>query len=292
METIYDTIHRPPPESRSALLEVSVGCSYGKCTFCRLSNGEIPLQLVSTGTLTANLEEMALRGEPSSRMFLTGENVLAFRTQYLLDVFALVRSYLPSIQEFAMYARADDILRKTDEQLTHLRANGLHTLYVGVESGNAQVLDRCKKGETPELILQQLQRLDRLGIQYGLSSILGLGGVELWQQHAQDTAALYNQTHPRSIRVMTLTSMPGTPLEQEIRDGLFRPLSPKQILQEELLLLRELRLTGPVRFVGNHVSNDIPMVGYIPADLAQMIQKLEDALEKIPDNEKKNLKTW
>lgn len=279
METIYETIHRPPPEARSALLEVSVGCSYGKCTFCRLSNGEIPLQLVSPQVLVSNLAEMAEQGETAERMFLTGENVLAFKTQYLLDVFMMVKSYLPRIREFAMYARADDILRKTDEQLEKLRLAGLHTVYVGVESGNAQVLSMCHKGETPELIVEQLHRLDRLGIQYGLSSILGLGGKKLWQQHAKDTAALYNQVHPRSIRVMTLTPMEGTPLEKAVADGDFCLLSNEEILQEELLLLKSLQVSKAFRFIGNHVSNDVPMVGNFPEDLQKLIRNLEDAMQ-------------
>ena len=279
METIYETIHRPPPEARSALLEVSVGCSYGKCTFCRLANGEIPLQLVSPHVLSYNLAEMAEQGESAERMFLTGENVLAFKTQYLLDVFALVQSYLPQIREFAMYARADDILRKTDEQLEKLRLAGLHTVYVGVESGNAQVLSLCKKGETPELIVDQLLRLDRIGIQYGLSSILGLGGKTLWEQHAKDTAALYNRVYPRSVRVMTLTPMEGTPLEKAVADGSFQLLSDEEIIREELLLLKSLQVTKPFRFIGNHVSNNIPMTGNLPEDLNKLIQSLENALQ-------------
>lgn len=292
MVNIYETIHRPPPEARSALLEVSVGCSYGKCTFCRLSNGEIPLQLVSPQILAGNLSEMAEQGETAERMFLTGENVLAFKTQYLLDVFGLVRSYLPRIREFAMYARADDVLRKSDEQLEKLRDAGLHTVYVGVESGNAQVLSMCKKGETPELIISQLHRLDRIGIEYGLSSILGLGGRDLWQQHTRDTAALYNQVHPRSIRIMTLTPMEGTPLERAVLDGSFRLLSNEEILQEELLLLRSLRLSKPFRFIGNHVSNDVPMVGNFPEDQEKLIQNLENALQARNACCKKTLNAW
>lgn len=292
METIYETIHRPPPEARSALLEVSVGCSYGKCTFCRLSNGEIPLQLVSPQVLAGNLAEMAEQGETAERMFLTGENVLAFKTQYLLDVFALVQSYLPQIREFAMYARADDVLRKSDKQLEKLRAAGLHTVYVGVESGNAQVLSMCNKGETPELIVDQLLRLDRIGIEYGLSSILGLGGKARWKQHAKDTAALYNRVHPRSVRVMTLTPMAGTPLEKAVADGSFQLLSGEEILREEWLLLQSLQVTKPFRFIGNHVSNHIPMVGNLPEDLDKLIRNLENALQEQTSCCKRTPNAW
>lgn len=278
MDTFYETIYRPPTEARSLLLEVSSGCSYGKCTFCRLSDGSVPLRLASPQMLCGNLAELAAAGEMGERMYLTGENVLAFKTQYLLDVFSLVRTYLPQIREFAMYARADDIEAKTDEQLAQLHAAGLDTLYVGVESGNAQVLADCKKGETPEQMIAQLHRLDQAGIQYGLSSILGLGGQALWREHATDTAALYRRVTPRSIRIMTLTVHPGTPLAANVRDGSFQPLEPRQVLEEEKLLIQELEGVT-CRFVANHGSNLVPMVGNFPQDRQQFLEKLTAALE-------------
>lgn len=282
MATFYDTIYRPPTEARSLLLEVSAGCSYGKCTFCRLSNGEVPLQLASRGMLIDSLMELATRGEAGKRLYLTGENVLAFRTRYLLDLFELVKSFLPGIREFAMYGRADDIAGKSDQQLSWLHEAGLDTVYVGVESGNARVLETCNKGETPEEIIRQLHRLDRAGIRYGLSSILGLGGEELWREHARDTAALYLQVSPRSIRVMTLTPLEGTPLAADVAAGRFRLPPPRMILEEERALLEALDGVSPCRFVGNHGSNALPLVGNLPGDRQRLIGILTAALEGGP----------
>lgn len=140
MYTLEETIYRPPLEEHSALLEVSVGCSYGRCTFCHYSNGNTPLQLIPTEIIADNLEEMAQEGITQTRMFLTGGNVFAFKTRFLVDLFAFVRQYLPQIKEFCMYSRADDILHKSGEQLKQLKSAGLDTLYVGVESGNDEIL--------------------------------------------------------------------------------------------------------------------------------------------------------
>ena len=192
-----------------------------------------------------------------------------------------------------MYGRADDILHKTDEQLQALHDEGLNTIYVGVESGNRQVLKDCRKGEVPEEIVQQLHRLDNIGIQYGLSSILGLGGVKLWKQHALDTAELYNQVRPRSIRVMTLTPMEGTPLEDAVKKGLFHIPPPEIILQEELLLLETLNYADHrCRFIGNHVSNKQPIVGNVPDDQPWMIQALREALTHIRKDDYIHFNTW
>lgn len=281
MATLEETVYRPPMESRSALLEIALGCSYGKCAFCQYSNGETPLQLLSSEMLGENLDELVAQGEKSSRMFLLGGNVLAFKTRYLLDVFRFIQGYLPSVTQFCMYARADDVAHKTDAQLGELRAGGLCTLYIGVESGNLQILRMCRKGETPEEIIHALHRLDRAGIQYGLSSILGLGGAGLWRENALDTAALYNQVRPSSVRVMTLTPMPGTPLAAEIGSGAFQRLSPRGVLEEELLLLENLRCPedSPLSFSGSHVSNAVPLSGVLPAERERLLAVLRDALD-------------
>lgn len=264
------------------LLEISVGCSYGKCTFCRLADGKTPLQLVSPQVLGDNLAELASQGESTSRMFLSGENVLAFKTRYILDVFQYVRAYLPQVSQFAMYGRADDVARKTDDQLEALRHAGLDTVYIGVESGNAQVLKSCNKGETPEEIVAQLHRLDTHGIRYGLSSILGLGGVELWREHELDTAALYNHVRPTSIRVMTLTPVEGSPLFQSVEAGDFQIPSPRILLEEELLLLEHINYTDhSCRFVGNHVSNAVSLLGNLPKDKPRLTALLRQTIDSL-----------
>ena len=280
MITIRDRIFRPPPESGSELLEIAVGCSYGACTFCQYSAGDIPLQVSPVDVICANLEELSRTGSGKRRMFLTGGNVFAFKTEYLLTLFDLIKTYLPQITQLAMYARADDVERKSDEQLTALREAGLHTLYVGIESGNEQVLRMCRKNETRQQMLQNLWRLDSFGIQYGLSSILGLGGRKLWQQHALDTASFYSAVTPASIRVMTLNPIAGTPLARDIAAGRFQMPEPEDILREELLLLENIHYTGgSCRFVGNHHSNAIPLTGLLPADREALLESLRQALK-------------
>ena len=279
MYTLEETIYRPPLEEHSALLEVSVGCSYGRCTFCHYSNGNTPLQLIPTEIIADNLEEMAQEGITQTRMFLTGGNVFAFKTRFLVDLFAFVRQYLPQIKEFCMYSRADDILHKSGEQLKQLKSAGLDTLYVGVESGNDEILKLCNKGETSETIIRALHVLDDNGIRYGLSSILGLGGRELSECNALDTAELYNSVSPASIRVMTLTPMEGTPLMAEVKSGRFDMLTVREVLQEEITLIKNIELGNRCRFVANHVSNSNAVCGWLPEDKEKMLKKLYAALD-------------
>jgi radical SAM superfamily enzyme YgiQ (UPF0313 family) len=287
MATLEGTVYRPPLEAGSVLLEIALGCSYGKCSFCQYANGETPLQLIPSEVLADNLEEMAVQNIRGSRMFLLGGNVLAFKTRYLTDIFHFAQSYLPEITQFSMYARADDVMHKTDEQLSALRDAGLRTVYIGVESGSARILRSCRKGETPEEIVAALHRLDHIGIQYGLSSILGLGGEALWRENALETAALYSEVHPLSVRVMTLTPMPGTPLAASVADGSFRLEPPRTSLEEELLLLENMRCgaDSPCRFVGSHGSNSVAVAGNLPADREKLTGILRNAIRTLSDQE-------
>jgi radical SAM superfamily enzyme YgiQ (UPF0313 family) len=291
--TLEERVYRPPVEAASILLEVSLGCSYGKCTFCQYADGKTPLQLISPEILGDNLAEMAKDNVQGNRMYLLGGNVLAFKTRYLLDVFQYVQGYLPAIRQFAMYGRADDVLHKSDRQLTALKDAGLHTVYIGVESGKDTVLKNIRKGETRELILRALHKLDEIGIAYGLSSILGLGGPDLWKEHSLATASFYNQVRPASIRVMTLTVMAGTPLEKAVQEGSFRLMDPRDVLKEEILLLENIHYDSiSCWFTGSHVSNSVPVEGYIPEDQKKMIDSLRHVLDKKEAIQKSDLTAW
>ena len=295
MATLEETVFRPPLEHNSALLEIALGCSWSKCTFCRYSDGKTPLQLVSPYMLCENLEELAAEDDTKTRMFLLGGNVLAFKYEYLLDIFRLVQTYLPHVKYFAMYARADDVTNKSSDQLKALSDAGLDTLYIGVESGNAEILAACNKQETPDEIIKALLKLDSVNIKYGLSSILGLGGKDKWEINAVDTGKLYNAVRPSSIRVMTLTPMRGTPLSVEIANGKFKCSSAEDVIKEEILLLKTLTgLQSPCIFVGTHPSNPASVMGKLPVDREALINMLSDAL-KNTDNElclPNSLKSW
>ena len=229
----------PPTEAHSAILELSAGCSWAKCSFCPQSAG-VPLQAATPQMLANRLLEMVMRDEQSRRIFLAGENALAFKTQHILDVLEMARSYLPDISSFSIYARAADVRGKSDEQLLTLKQAGLKTVYIGIESGNEQILLNCRKGETTQQMKEQLLRLNALDIDYGLSVILGLGGESHWRENALDTAAFLSSVSPISIRAMTLVLVKATDLVKELKAGRFVPASAQTILEEERLLVENL----------------------------------------------------
>ena len=275
-----EIVYRPPTESESLLLEVSTGCSYGKCSFCRCSAEDSPLLLAPREELIRQLRELSQSDNRTGRIFFTGGNVFAFRSDYLLEVFDLTRSWLPQVRQFSMYARATDILAKSPEELIELKLNGLSTLYIGVESGSDRLLRQCRKGVGTREMLQAFSVLDAYESPYGVSCIIGLGGKGSAKPAAEATAELLNRIFPESVRIMRLTPLPGTELFRQVQEGSFVLQSEKESLEEEILLLR---LVSPRRmnclFVANHLSNQVPIAGFLPRDKEQMLHSLQAALK-------------
>ena len=167
------TVYRPLQEEHSILVEVGLGCGWHKCAFCDFTRDPfcwIPLEEVHHSVQT-----LARLQVPGNRVFLLGQNAMMRPARELLQIFAWIHHYMPQVQEIAMYARADDVLRKTPEELRALRDMGLCDLHIGVESGSDTVLLLANKGETVYDMLTAFQKLDAARIGYFVTSILGLG---------------------------------------------------------------------------------------------------------------------
>lgn len=272
-----DIIYRPPFEAESMLIEVTIGCTYGKCTFCMCSSGEREFEMIPMDTLEENIQILGIHEWHKTSAFLLGENVFALSTERLKAIFQLINKYAPNVNKISMYSRAVDVLSKSKAELMQLKILGLGDLYIGIESGNDEILKACEKGETVAELREALNLLDEMKIGYGLSSIFGLGGKKRWQENAIDTAEFYNSVNPKNIRVMTLTALENTKLFTQIQSGEFIEQSPGEILLEERLFLENLNVTDCV-FLGTHVSNNVPLVGILPKHKEALLGLLDEVI--------------
>ena len=197
------------------------------------------------------------------RMFFLGENSFCLPSAKLLEIMGLARAYIPRVNSFAMYARIDDIARKSDEELARLRRAGLNALHIGLESGCDTILEAMDKGVSAQDAILQLQRLDDVGILYHVTLVGGLGGRKLSWRHALDTAHLLNQIHPMSVWVLKLNLFEGTPLYEEHQRGEFDLMEPAEVLREEIALLEHLEHPEFV-FMDTTVLNTYSLVGKLP----------------------------
>lgn len=273
----HDTIYIPPHEEGSAPLEVALGCSWHRCTFCDFAKDTFlihPLERIEQ-----NLKILGLLQPDNERLFLLGENAFVMSTDYICRILDLKDQYMPRVKQFAMYSRIDDILRKSDDELSLLHRKGLRALHIGVESGSDSILDARNKGITSEQTVQALLKLDRAGIDYYLTIILGLGGRTFSRLHAMETAAMLNKVHPKNIWCLKLKLWTGTTLYKEEKQGLFDMMTAKEMLVEEYLLLENLTVENCL-FEDTTALDKYTVRGLLP----QQKQQLLDAVSYLLHN--------
>lgn len=293
MGEFSDIVYRPPIEAESLVLEISKGCSYGKCIFCQYEADKTPLEILSKEEINRQLMLLSINGFGNPNVFLAGGNVFAFKTKFLVEIISSIKIFLPDVKNIRMYARAEDILNKTKEDLKILKTAGIDILYLGIESGNDEILKILNKNTNRKRMLEALNILDSVGIKYGLSSIIGAGGKEYTKDNAIDTASFYSQVHPDSVRVMMLTVFKNSTLEKIIDEKKFTMLNAREMLEELILLIENINAKDKFLFSAAHVSNLVPILGYLPSDKEKMLEDLKTNIKNFDENSKlKNPEKW
>jgi histone acetyltransferase (RNA polymerase elongator complex component) len=184
---------------------------------------------------------------------LQDANSLILKTDQLVEILAHLRRSFPSLNRVTSYARSKTISQKTLEELTAIRKAGLDRLHVGLESGDAAVLKKIKKGVTAEGHIKGGKKAMQAGFQLSEYWMPGLGGNQFWEAHARNTARVLNEINPNYIRSRPFYPSPGTPLFEEYENGEFQPLTPHEQLTELKLMMGELNFTSKVCF--DHAAN-------------------------------------
>lgn len=273
-----DTVYPPPLESKSALLEVTTGCSYRRCKFCDFPKDTFSISSMADIARRLELLRLVIDGNP--RLHLLGCNPFCLHTRQLLSILAMVHDRLPCVKEVSVYARADDVLRKSESELKALSHAGLTDLHIGLESGSNAVLQLHEKGETIEDIESAMDALDRCGMRYHLTAIPGLGGRELSREHAIKTAAVISRHRPMSVWCIALKVWPDTPLSRMVEEGEFQPLTFEEILAEEREMVSRIDMKMPMLYVDSTVLNKYTIIGMLPEQKEVMLQQMDILLER------------
>lgn len=271
----HEEIYRPPQEDSSACLEVALGCSWGKCKFCDFAKDKFQIHPMSK--IEWNLRMLGRLEPEKTRLFFLGENAFVLSFEQLSKIIEMTHTFMPNIREFSMYARIDDVLRKTPEELKKLREMGICDLHIGVESGSDPILLMMNKGVSSFDMIQAFKELDDAGIGYYITIILGLGGKDYRNLHALETARLLNRLHPKCIWALKLKVWENTPLEKMIKRGEFTPMTSYQILFEERMLLESLILTDCF-FMDTTVMDRYTIQGFLPEGKEAMLQMINRLL--------------
>lgn len=276
-----EPIFRPPSEAHSLLLPVTVGCSYNKCAFCGMYTSK-KFRLMAMEDIEADLEE-ARRLRGIRRVFLLDGDALAAPEPFLAEVLRLIRDRLPWVERVGLYGDHRAILDKGADGIRRLADLGLGIVYHGIESGSPEVLERVKK----PVSWSDMERVGRImkgsGVQYSVMALLGLGGTELSQAHARDTARALSLLDPDYVGLLTLMLVPGTPLYRRAERGLFELPDAMGMLRELRTVLAGIEVTS-ARFSANHASNYLPLRGDLPRDRERLLSLVDHVLETGDDS--------
>jgi radical SAM superfamily enzyme YgiQ (UPF0313 family) len=272
-------IFRPFSEADSFLLQCTIGCSHNRCTFC----GMYKDKKYRVRPLEELREDIRLAKADFGRVekvFLCDGDAIVMETEILLELLAELRAAFPSLRHVGSYVGPQSTLAKSMDELVALRKAGLDKVYLGVETGDDELLAEVKKGVTAEEMLKAGQNLVAAGMNLSSMILIGLagrGGRSM--RHAAATADITNKMKPRYLAAMTVTPVPGTVLYNKVQSGAFVPLDPFETLEEMKALLERLDVDG-LRFVGIHASNYIPLNGRLPDDRGRMISVIDAALRE------------
>lgn len=189
--------------------------------------------------------------------FLQDGNSLVMKTDQLAEILAYLRRTFPSISRVTSYARSRTLARKKPDELKIIRVAGLDRLHVGLETGDDALLNLIKKGVTAEDHIRGGKKAVAAGFQVSEYWMPGLGGKEMWENHAKNTARVLNEINPHYIRSRPFHLPPGTTMAKRHQNGEFTLLTPKEKLMELKLMVEHLDFTSRVCFdhAGNYWQN-------------------------------------
>lgn len=271
-------VYRPPSEARSYILQATIGCSHNACTFCDMFKDK-RFRVRSMQEIKEDIE-MAKNyyGSSIRRVFLADGDALILKNSKLLEILAYLHQNFPKLERIGIYGNPKGIIRtKSVEELKELKKAGLSMVYMGIETGDPQLLQEINKGVTVEEMVEAGRRVKQSGIPLSVTIILGLGGREKIEQNALGSADVINQIDPDYVGALTLLLRKGTPYFEDVMNGKISVSTPYDIFSELRILIQRLELTSCV-FRSNHASNYLPIGGTLPEDKQKMLYALDTVL--------------
>ncbi len=263
-------IIRPPSEAHSIILQVSVGCSHNKCTFCGAYKN-VRFRIKDAATVNEDIAFAARYCKNQKRVFLADGDALIIPTPRLVEIFSAIRQNLPWVNRISLYGNARSILRKTAAELKTLRGLGLDRVYMGLESGDDPTLKSIRKGVTAEQMIAAAAKIRSAGLFLSVTVLLGIAGNNNALHHARETGRILTRMQPNQIAALTLMLLDNTPLYDDMRAGNFQLPDPMMLLKELQLLVENITLDR-VQFQANHASNYLPITGRLAKDKDRILE--------------------
>lgn len=267
---------RPPSEAYSILLQVTVGCSHNKCTFCGTYTGK-RFRIKEDRIILSDILFASKYMKRQNRVFLMDGDALIIPQQRLMWILDRIREHLPWVRRVGAYANAKSIKMKSPEELIQLRKNGLGILYLGVETGDEELLKEIRKGTSAEHLINMGRKVRDADIKLSVTVLLGIAGRERSLEHARTTGELLSAMDPNYVGALTVMLIPGTPLHEDFTSGKFELPDERGFLLELREMIAHTNLSRGL-FFSNHASNYLPVKARLPKGKQQALDQIDGAL--------------
>jgi radical SAM superfamily enzyme YgiQ (UPF0313 family) len=271
-------IYRPPSEADSLILQVTIGCSHNKCTFCG-SFKDKKFRLRTLEEVREDVEEAKAYARYIRKVFIADGDALVIPQKRLIPIIELIKDAFPKLERIGIYGNTKSILKKSVEELKALKELGVGIIYLGVESGDQVVLDRVCKGTTLEKTAEAARRVKEAGIILSVTVLLGLGGVERSTIHAEETGKFLSKIDPDYVGALSVIIVPGTPLAFEVKRGTFEVPNPYMLLEELAIMIKHTNVTHTF-FASNHASNYLPVKAWLPEEKEKILKSIQYVLNR------------
>ena len=316
---------RPPSEATSLLLQVTNGCTWNKCRFCRIYR-HTKFKAYSADSIRRDIDTMVLYAQRARRhrdssgrwdidslnreimmskgderqcfymvanwlvnggenVFLQDGNTTALSSGRLTDVLVYLRQAFPGIKRITSYGRAENLSRISAEEFAELKAAGLDRIHSGFESGSDAVLSLINKGTTAQQEITAGRNIKAGGIELSVYFMPGIGGRDLTAENPEGMAEVINSISPDFVRIRTAVVKPGTELYDDFLTGKYTLCSDDEKILEIRRLIEASETEGTV-LVSDHIINLLQQVsGRLDTDRNRMLGIIDGYLG-MPEEER------
>ena len=271
-----EPLFRPPSEGRSLIIQITLGCSWNKCSFCEMYSSK-QFKARKEEAVFADIEAFLPHAQSIRKVFLADGDAVVLSTDKLLRIISKLKETFPRLQRISSYASPRNLNAKSLSELKELKDAGLSLLYVGIESGDNQVLKQINKGETFSSIVEGLNKSKQAGLNSSVMIINGVGGQELWQQHALNSALILNETQPKYASTLVLTAYKGMDYLKSRINGNFTELDTLGLVKEFKMFIENTNLNETI-FRSDHASNFLVFKGVLGRDKDAFLEKIDNVL--------------
>jgi radical SAM superfamily enzyme YgiQ (UPF0313 family) len=273
-------VFRPPAEAYSAIVQVTLGCSWNKCAFCEMYTTK-QFKSRNIDDIKNDIRALSALDYRYRKVFLADGDAFVLSASKLLPILEDINKSFKNPLRISAYALPKNILSKTNEELVSLRENGLKLLYIGIESGDDELLRFFNKGETYKSTVDGIKKAHNAGFDTSVMIINGLGGKLYSEQHALNSAKLINEINPKFLSTLTLSFHFGSEHFSDRINFDFRQQTVRELLIELKMFIEDLNVENVI-FRSNHVSNNLALKATLSKDKQMVISQIEHEIQNIP----------